>query len=75
MSGFPECATQHQGPVLAGDALVKDGQVQNAFVYIKEGLGDRGFAVPTQPVVDRSEGLPLRAPRHRRAGRPGDRVP
>jgi plastocyanin len=51
MSGFPECATQHQGPVLAGDALVKDGQVQNAFVYIKEGLGDRGFAVPTQPVV------------------------
>ena len=51
MSGFPECAAQHQGPVLAGDVLVKDGQVENAFVYIKDGLGDRGFAVPTQPVV------------------------
>ena len=37
--------------MLAGDALVKDGQVENAFVYIKEGLGDRGFAVPAQPVV------------------------
>lgn len=51
MSSFPECASQHQGPVLAGDVLVKDGKLENAFVYIKDGLGDRAFAVPTQPVV------------------------
>jgi plastocyanin len=51
MSSFPECASQHQGAVPAGDVLVKDGKVENAFVYIKDGLGDRGFAVPTQPVV------------------------
>jgi plastocyanin len=51
MSSFPECAAQHQGPVLAGDMLVKDGMVENAFVYIKDGLGDRGFAVPTEPVI------------------------
>lgn len=51
MSSFPECAAQHQGPVLAGDMLVKDGKVENAFVYVKDGLGDRGFAVPTDPVV------------------------
>ena len=41
MSSVAECASQHEGPVLAGDMLVKDGKVENAFVYIKEGLGDR----------------------------------
>jgi plastocyanin len=51
MSTFPECVAQHQGPALAGDMLVTNGKVENAFVYIKDGLGDRGFAVPTQPVV------------------------
>jgi plastocyanin len=51
MSGFPACAAQHQGPVPAGDMLVRNGKVQNAFVYVKEGLGDRGFAVPTEPVI------------------------
>ena len=29
----------------------KDGKVENAFVYVKDGLGDRAFAVPTEPVV------------------------
>src|SRR5262249_16924937 len=38
MGGFAECAAQHPGPVPAGDMLVKDGHVQNAFVYIKSGL-------------------------------------
>ena len=47
----PECAALHQGPVLGGDALVRDGLVENAFVYVKEGLGDRTFAVPETPVV------------------------
>jgi plastocyanin len=51
MSSVAECASQHQGPVLAGDVLVKDGKVENAFVYIKDGLGDRGFAVPAEPVI------------------------
>jgi plastocyanin len=46
-----ECRTEHQGPVPAGDVLVHDGLVENAFVYLKEGLGDRGFAVPTEPVT------------------------
>src|SRR5262249_37357549 len=47
----PACASQHKGPVLAGDALVHDGKVENAFVYLKDGLGNRVFAVPTQPVT------------------------
>ena len=46
-----ECKAQHAGQVTAGDVLVRDGKVANALVYIKEGLGDRVFAVPTDPVV------------------------
>ncbi len=46
----PGCASKHQGPVLAGDALVRDGKVENVFVYVKDGLGDRAFATPTEPV-------------------------
>jgi len=46
-----ECAALHQGSVLSGDALVRDGLIENAFVYLKEGLGDRTFAVPEGPVV------------------------
>jgi plastocyanin len=47
---FGECSSQHQGPVTAGDVLVKDGKVAGAFVYLKAGLGDRVFAIPTEPV-------------------------
>ena len=46
-----ECAAQHSGPVYGGDVLVRDGKVENALVYVKEGLGDRVFAVPETPVV------------------------
>lgn len=46
-----ECAALHDGPVSAGDVRVTDGGVANAFVWIKEGLGDRVFAIPTDPVV------------------------
>lgn len=51
IGGDAQCAKQHQGPVLAGDALVHDGRVENAFVYVKDGLGDRTFAVPDTPVT------------------------
>jgi hypothetical protein len=47
----PGCASGHAGPVLTGDALVHDGRVENAFVYVKEGLGDRTFATPDTPVT------------------------
>lgn len=52
LSGWSECASQHpEGNPTAGDILINDGKVQNAMVYIKDGLGDRVFAVPTTPVV------------------------
>lgn len=52
LSGWSECAVQHpEGNPKAGDVLVSDGKLQNVMVYIKDGLGDRVFAVPTTPVV------------------------
>jgi len=51
LSGEPACAAQHSGPVPSGDALVEDGHVANAFVYIRDGLGGRTFATPTEPVT------------------------
>lgn len=51
LASWPACSAGATGPVYAGDVLVKDGLVQNAFVYIKDGLGDRTFAVPEQKVT------------------------
>jgi plastocyanin len=55
MSSAKDCGAQHAGSVDAGDVLVRDGKVQNAIVAIKDGLGDRVFAVPeSQVVIDQS---------------------
>jgi plastocyanin len=51
LSRNAECAQQHAGPVPAGDLIVHDIFIENVIVYIKEGLGDRVFAVPETPVV------------------------
>lgn len=59
---FAECAAQHAGPVSVGDVLVRDGQVQNAFVYIQSGLGERVFVIPEAPVEIDQTGC-LYAPR------------
>jgi len=59
---FGECASQHPGPVPLGDLVVHDGKVANAFAYVKDGLGDRVFAVRAEPVVIDQAGC-LYAPR------------
>jgi plastocyanin len=52
LSGWSECAAQHaEGNPRAGDVLVNDGKLQNAVVYVKEGLGDRVFVVPTEAIT------------------------
>ena len=56
LGGWSECAAQHEGTVYAQDVLVTDGKLQNALVYIKDGLGDRVFAVPEQPVENDQKG-------------------
>lgn len=46
------CSTENKGAVLSDDVLVKDGKVQNAFVWIKKGLESyKGGAAPTEPIV------------------------
>ena len=44
------CTALHAGPVTAADVLVKSHRVQNAFVHIRDGLGDRVFPQPTTPL-------------------------
>src|SRR5207249_1437040 len=51
LGGDPKCAIQHQGPGPAGDALVHDGKVENAFVYVEDDLGACCFAVPEPSVT------------------------
>jgi len=48
VGGSPECAALHDGPILDEVLKVKDGRLQNAFVYIKEGLDDKVFAWPKE---------------------------
>jgi plastocyanin len=52
MSADASCARQHPSPVFSQDVITDSkGDLENAVVYIAEGLGDRTFEVPTQPVV------------------------
>lgn len=52
MSAEPPCRKAHQGPVYNEEVLVGDnGGLQNVFVYVKTGLENRTFPVPTEPVV------------------------
>jgi hypothetical protein len=46
-----DAACGQSGPVLSGDALVADGKVENAFVWVKQGLEGRVFETPTTPVT------------------------
>lgn len=48
VAGFPECANPRQEDT---DVLVRDGFVQNAFVYIKSGLEDYAFPEESGEVV------------------------
>jgi len=48
--GNPECVAEAHDTILSEELLVKDGKLQNAFVYIKEGLEDYEFPAPKTPV-------------------------
>ncbi|HUO24645.1 MAG TPA: carboxypeptidase regulatory-like domain-containing protein [Candidatus Aquilonibacter sp.] len=47
MSQDPAC----KGVNNAENIVVDNGDLANVFVYVKDGLGDRTFAVPTEPVM------------------------
>jgi len=47
MSQDPNCA----GANTAENIVVSGGHLENVFIYVKDGLGSRAFAVPTDPVT------------------------
>jgi plastocyanin len=47
MSQDSNCA----GSNTAENVVVSDGKLENVFVYVKEGLGDRSFPAPAEPVT------------------------
>jgi plastocyanin len=52
MAADPYCAKAHTSPVKQEFVVVGDnGALANVFVYVKSGLGDRQFPVPSDPVV------------------------
>ena len=57
MSADPSCAKQNPSPVFAQEVVTDSkGDLQNVVVFVAEGLGDRTFEVPTQPVVVEQKG-------------------
>ncbi|HEX7120323.1 MAG TPA: carboxypeptidase regulatory-like domain-containing protein [Longimicrobiales bacterium] len=52
MSEEPTCAGKHPNGAFTEQVVVNDnGTLRNVFVYVKEGLGDRAFPTPSEPVV------------------------
>ncbi len=57
IAGNPECSVFHPGgKVMSEELLVKDGLVQNAFVYVKKGLEGLSFNPLTAAVEVRNRG-------------------
>lgn len=52
MHADPQCSKQHNAPLFSQE-LVTDAKsgLQNAIVFVADGLGDRAFDQPSQPVV------------------------
>jgi plastocyanin len=46
----PYCASQNPNGARFENFVVDNGGLENVFVYVKDGLGDYGFDVPTEPV-------------------------
>jgi hypothetical protein len=51
MGADPVCATLHKEPVTAQTILSRDGKLQNAFVYVKQGLEKFSFTPPAEPAL------------------------
>ncbi|NBY21043.1 hypothetical protein EBQ74_12575 [bacterium] len=51
ISATPECSAPQSAPLMTDYLLVKNGLVQNAFVWISEGLAGKSFPIPTEEVV------------------------
>jgi plastocyanin len=50
MNTEASCAAKHPGGAFFEDVVINDGALQNVFVYVKSGLGDKAFATSSQPI-------------------------
>jgi len=61
MSADPNCAKAHPGPVITQDIEVNGaGGLEDVVVYVTDGLGDKAFPPPSQPVVLEQKGCAYR---------------
>jgi plastocyanin len=51
LSSDPYCESANSGLTTEAEIVGPGGAVQNVFVYVKDGLGDRTFAAPSEPVT------------------------
>ena len=51
LSADPYCQKANPGLTTETEIVGKDGSVENVFVYVKDGLGNRTFPTPSEPVV------------------------
>ena len=51
LHSFGQCAILHAGKVYKDDILIQNGKLQNAFIYVKEGLEDYSFKAPVETVL------------------------
>src|SRR5450432_448536 len=57
MAADPSCSKQHSSPVLMQEVMADaKGDLENVVVFVSEGLGDRTFDPPSQPVVVEQKG-------------------
>src|SRR5437763_14318238 len=49
LSSDPYCQKANPGLTTETEIVGKDGSVENVFVYVKDGLGNRTFPTPSQP--------------------------
>lgn len=57
MAADPVCAKQHSSPMMAQEVMADaNGDLENVVVFVSEGLGDKTFDPPSQPVVVEQKG-------------------
>jgi hypothetical protein len=57
MAADPSCAKQHPSPVFSQEIMADSkGELANVIVFVSDGLGDRTFDPPSQPIVINQKG-------------------
>ncbi len=57
MAADPSCAKQHPSPIFSQEVVTDlKNELENVVVFVSEGLGDRTFDPPSQPIVINQKG-------------------